>query len=417
MKPNAHYQTALEILDTYRPTHGPLAPHIKRDLKGRRYAGSKDRRTITNIVFDVMRHAPLLMELLEVPTWETTLGRPLMMAYLTLQDTLNIADIFTGETNAPQTLSQDELSLCATLLKKEPSPAARSWLPQWLFETLQETNDEEDIKALQGQAPFDIRCNIDREEVQKTLETDGIQVQKTPFSPLGLRILDKTNIQNHPLFESGALDIQDESSQLLALLCAPESGMKILDLCAGAGGKSLALASLCPEAEITATDIDLKRLKKAHKRAEQQGFKNIEFLEYSAVLQDTDHINAYDLVLVDAPCSGTGTLRRHPELTILLTPEKVADYTILQRQLLQDAQRFVTDKGRLVYATCSLLALENKNIAFHFLENHSFFSLVKASQICGRILSKTPHNAGDFLELGPGKHETDGFFTALFDKS
>ena len=416
MKPNAQHQTAIEILDAYRPTHGPLAPRIKKELKTRRYAGSKDRRAIANIVFEVMRQAPLLMELLDIQSWKVMLGRPLMMAYLTLKEDTDIADIFTGEVNAPDILNEGEKQVCADLLAKSPSKAAGYWLPEWLYEKLKETCDEADFKALQGQAPFDIRCNEDVDGILSVLDEVSIEVKKTPYAPQALRILDKTNMQNHPLFEKGAIDIQDESSQILAHLCDPKPGMKILDLCAGAGGKALAMASLCPDAEITATDIELKRLKVAHGRAQQQGLSNIEFIEHAVFLRDTQHINAYDLVLVDAPCSGTGTLRRHPEMKVLLSPGKIDEYADLQKEILQDAQRFVADKGRLSYATCSFLTQENQDVAAAFLESFPFFSLVKVSEICDKVLSKIPEETGDFLELGPGKHETDGFFTAFFDK-
>ncbi len=416
MKPNAQYQTAIEILDAYRPTHGPLSPRIKRELKDRRYAGSKDRRTIGNIVFEVMRRAPLFMELLNIKEWKVMLGRPLMIAYLTLKEGTEISSIFTGDINAPAPLSEEEIVLCQDIKEKKISSAAQYWLPSWLFKALQETCDETTLKALQEQAPFDIRCNTDIEKIQTALVNEGMTLQKTPYSPHCLRILDKINMKNHPLFEKGAIDIQEESSQILALLCEPKPDMKILDLCAGAGGKSLALASFCRTARITATDPDLKRLKIAHQRAEQQGLHNIDFIEYDHFIRDTQHINVYDLVLVDAPCSGTGTLRRHPELKVLLSPEKVKEYINRQQEILRDAQRFVAERGRLVYATCSLLATENQDQANWFLQEHSFFSLVKASTICDKVLSKTPEGTGEFLALGPSNHETDGFFTALFER-
>lgn len=419
MRPNAHYQTTLEILDTYCPTKSPLASHIKKELKNRRYAGSKDRRAITQIVYDIMRRGPLLLEALDLKTWGKNKGRPLMLAYLTLyKDQKILDDIFCAEGHSPEKCTDEERAFLQTLSLNNPfSKAAQNWMGEWLFEKLQDTCTPEDFDQFKEQAPFDIRVNHDLNNVQDILKQDPtITLEATPFSPLGLRVFSQSNLQNHPLFQEGAFDIQEESSQVVSLLCDPKPAVKILDLCAGAGGKSLALAALCPEAEIIATDIAPHRLDIAKKRAQQQGLTNIHFIAYPAFIKDVSHINLYDLVLVDAPCSGTGTLRRHPELKVSLSPEILEDYIEKQQGLLIEAQRFVGEKGRLVYATCSLLRSENQEQAHWFLENHPFFSQVNAQKICDRLLKKTPEDTDSFLELTPGKHNTDGFFAAFFDK-
>ncbi len=420
MRHNAHHQTALEILDTYRPTKSLLANHIKNELKNRRYAGSKDRRAITEIIYTVMRRAPLLLEALGLPEWEIKKGRPLMLTYLALyQGVETIDDMFCGDGHSPSICTDEENDFIKTLsLEKGFSKAAQNWMGEWLFTILQETCDPKDFDQFKKQAPFDIRVNRSLDDIKKALEQDEtITLEETAFSPLSLRISGQHNLQNHPLFQEGAFDIQDESSQIISLLCDPKPSMKILDLCAGAGGKSLALAALCPEAEITATDIAPHRLDIAQKRALQQGFTNIRFTDHRTFIKDVSHIDLYDLVLVDAPCSGTGTLRRHPELKISLSPDIINDYIKIQRQLLIDAQRFVGPKGRLVYATCSLLKRENQDQAKFFLENHPFFSEVKAKDICDKLLKKTPEQTDCFLELTPGRHKTDGFFAAFFDKN
>ncbi|HBN23318.1 MAG TPA: hypothetical protein DD412_08800 [Holosporales bacterium] len=419
MRHNAHHQTALEILDTYRPTKSPLASHIKKELKNRRYAGSKDRRTITEIIYTVMRRAPLLLEALGLPKWEINKGRPLMLAYLALyQDTATLNEIFCGDGHSPSACTDEELDFISTLsLENNFSEAAQNWMGEWLFATLQEICNPEDFDQFKEQAPFDIRVSQSLCDIKDALEQDKtITLKETDYSPLGLRVSSQHNLQNHPLFQEGAFDIQEESSQIVSLLCDPKPSMKILDLCAGAGGKSLALAALCPEAEITATDIAPHRLDIAQKRAHQQNLTNIHFVDYRTFIRDVSHIDLYDLVLADASCSGTGTLRRHPELKVSLSPDIIEDYIQTQQQLLIDAQRFVGPKGRLVYATCSLLKRENQDQAKWFLENHPFFSEVKAKDICDKLLKKIPEQTDSFLELTPGKHKTDGFFAAFFDK-
>lgn len=420
MRHNAHHQTALEILDTYRPSKSPLASHIKKELKNRRYAGSKDRRAITEIIYTIMRRAPLLLEALGLTEWETEKGRPLMLAYLALyQDNAIIDEIFCGDGHSPSACTNDEKDFIKTLsLENNFSDAAQNWMGQWIFETLQETCTPEDFNQFKEQAPFDIRVSQSLGDIKEALELEStITLKETDYSPVGLRVSSQHNLQNHPLFQEGAFDIQEESSQIVSLLCHPKPSMKILDLCAGAGGKSLALAALCPEAEITATDIAPHRLDIAQKRAHQQALRNINFVDYRHFIKDVSHIELYDLVLVDAPCSGTGTLRRHPELKVSLSPDVIKGYIQTQQQLLIETQRFVAPKGRLVYATCSLLKGENQDQAKWFLETHPFFSEVRAKDICDKLLKKTPEQTGSFLELTPGKHKTDGFFAAFFDKT
>lgn len=420
MRHNAHHQTAIEILDTYRPTKSPLAGHIKKELKNRRYAGSNDRRSITEIVYKIMRRAPLLLEALELPEWEVQKGRPLMLTYLALhQEAKVIPEIFCGDGHSPSMCTDQEHDFIKRVSgDNDFSTAAQNWMGKELFTTLQETCSPEDFTQFKEQAPFDIRVNQPLSAIKETLGKDEtMTVEETDFSPLCLRISSQHNLQNHPLFQEGAFDIQEESSQILSLLCDPKPSMAILDLCAGAGGKSLALAALCPEAEIIATDVAPHRLEIAQKRAAQQGLTNIHFLDYKTFVRDVSHIDFYDLVLVDAPCSGTGTLRRHPELKVSLSHDVIEDYIQTQQQLLIEAQRFVGPKGRLVYATCSLLKGENQDQAKWFLEAHSFFSEVKAKDICDKVLKKTPEKTDSFLELTPGKDKTDGFFAAFFDKN
>ncbi len=429
---NAQVQKSIEILDSFDPTKGPLSPHIKGVLKPMEFAGSKDRRAITDLVYAVIRHTPFLLNVLNNSNenkypWERNKGRQLMLAYFSLNH-INLETIFNGDLHAPTRLSELEKKFLLESHKvfKElaHTEVAKTCLPQWLLDILKKSSELPDLIALNKGAPVDIRCTFDPKKLRKKLRDEGIESMTTSYAKKCLRLSTNQSLQNHPLFKMRHFDIQDESSQILATLCDPKPGMRILDLCSGAGGKSLALANICPTSYITATDINEKRLEIARKRVKDQQVTNIDFISYGR-LHDQQHQESYDLVLVDAPCSGSGTLRRHPELKCLLTPKIITDYHHIQKSILYKAAAYVKPSGFLMYATCSLIPEENEAHIVPFIAKYPNFSLVNLSPICDKLLNKNPFDAfhgndaspkESFLYLRPGQHETDGFFTALFQK-
>lgn len=302
--------------------------------------------------------------------------------------------------------------------------ALRADLPDWLWERLvRQHGRDEATRIAQGllnPAPLDLRVNVartSRDEAQARLATDGLQAQPTPFSPTGLRLPGKPAINRHPLFKEGLVEVQDEGSQLLAWLVAPRRGEMVADYCAGAGGKTLALGMLMRGAgRLYAMDVSEKRLAALRPRAARAGLSNV----HSVALAGEADARAkrlagkLDRVLVDAPCSGFGTLRRNPDLKWRHDAGAVDELAAKQRGILGAAARLVKPGGRLVYATCSILEEENEAVADAFLSSAPQFQPLSCSELLAA--QRIGVNSGDRLRLWPHVHGTDGFFAAAFQR-
>ncbi|HEX4927821.1 MAG TPA: RsmB/NOP family class I SAM-dependent RNA methyltransferase [Burkholderiales bacterium] len=302
--------------------------------------------------------------------------------------------------------------------------AVRADLPDWLWQRLAaQHGGEEAMRIAQGllnPAPLDLRVNLarlSREEARARLAADGLDAVPTPFSPAGLRLAGKPAINRHPLFKEGLVEVQDEGSQLLAWLLAPRRGEMVADYCAGAGGKTLALGMLMRGAgRIYAMDISEKRLSALRPRAARAGLNNVHTIVLAG---DTDPrtkrlAGKLDRVLVDAPCSGFGTLRRNPDLKWRHDAPAIAELAAKQRAILEAAARLVKPGGRLVYATCSILQEENEAVADAFQADRSQFRLLDCAQILVR--QRIALDTGERLRLWPHRHGTDGFFAAVFQR-
>jgi 16S rRNA (cytosine967-C5)-methyltransferase len=270
-------------------------------------------------------------------------------------------------------------------------------------------------------ASLDLRVNLvkaTREDVIAKFASEKTEVNPTPYAPNGLRMPQKMTISRHVLFTDGKIEVQDEGSQLLAQLVAPRRGEMVADFCAGAGGKSLAMGALMRNSgRIYAFDVSEKRLQNLGKRLKRSGLSN---LHSQLISSEADpklkRLNGkFDRVLVDAPCSGLGTLRRNPDLKWRQKPQDVLELSVKQTNILARAAKLVKTGGRLVYATCSLLQDENEVIADAFLKANPDFLLVPA----GPILQQQQINldTGSYLKLLPHLHQTDGFFAAVFEKT
>lgn len=411
MTPASRIQLAITLLDAYDPHKGPLASYLKDQFKTHRFAGSKDRRFITDLVYKAVRLAAAYFNRHNIEQWCQNSGRMLVLFTLAQSEKDLIATTFTGEAYAPTRLTPQETSLIESDFFSEPLKP-HELFPKWLYDQLYVSCDEMDLDALSGDAPVDIRCIKNRDTISAILTTEGIDHVLTPYAPTGIRLKTKLNLTQHDLFKAGHIDIQDESSQILAALIPVKKKDHILDLCAGGGGKSLALAALTPSLKITATDIDPKRLDPIHNRAKQQRFSSITTADYYECLTKE---NQFDVVLIDAPCTGSGTLRRFPEKKYVITESYVKSFQTLQRDLLDISQRLVKPGGVLVYATCSLLAQENEAQVNSFLKRHSVFSLYDLCDSLEKINLNSGVHPGTYL-LRPRHHETDGFFTAIFKK-
>jgi len=297
-------------------------------------------------------------------------------------------------------------------------------LPDWVIEKLQPSMGDADIlalgRALQLQAPLDVRVNTikaNRETVLAQLLAEGMAVEATPYSPWGIRFKDHPAINRHPLFVNGSLEVQDEGSQLLALLVGARRGEMVCDFCAGAGGKTLAIgAMMASSGRLYAFDVAEKRLVKMKPRLARSGLSNVmpQLLSSENDTRVKRLAGKLDRVLVDAPCSGLGTVRRNPDLKFRQSPESVAELTQKQTAILRAAAKLLKPGGRLVYATCSLLQDENESIVEALLAEGKF-TLLPVSDILAQ--SKIALDTGTMLKMSPALHGTDGFFAAVLVKT
>lgn len=308
-----------------------------------------------------------------------------------------------------------------------PEPLRHN-LPEWLVEPLKSQLKDEEFwelaEALDHSAPLDLRVNtlkIKREQAQQQLAQSGIQSSLTPYSPWGLRVQGKPALNKHPLFLDGSVEVQDEGSQLLALLVAPKRGDMVVDFCAGAGGKTLALgAAMRNTGRLYAWDVSAHRLDALKPRMARSGLSNV---HPAAIAHERDArvkrlYGKVDRVLVDAPCSGLGTLRRNPDLKWRQTPQSIQELAEKQQHILASACQLLKPGGSLVYATCSLLPAENEVIAQQFEQEHPQFERVSVAQLLAAqgVADADQLVQGDYLRLWTHRHRTDGFFAAVWQR-
>jgi 16S rRNA (cytosine967-C5)-methyltransferase len=304
------------------------------------------------------------------------------------------------------------------------SPLMRANMPQWLYDKLLgqfgEAEAQELAAVLNTPAPLDLRVNsikANRDEVIAKLAEAPIAAEPMQYSPLGLRVYKKPALQNLPLFKEGAIEVQDEGSQVLAQLIGARRGEMVVDFCAGAGGKTLALGAIMRNTgRLYAFDVSEKRLAKLKPRLARSGLSNVHpvVIAHERDAKIKRLAGKIDRVLVDAPCSGLGTLRRNPDVKWRQMPEAIAEMQEKQSAILGGASRLLKGGGRMVYATCSLLNDENDVIVERFLANHPDFELVPMNKVLAE--QKIPLEMDKYLKLLPHKHGTDGFFAAVLER-
>ena len=320
---------------------------------------------------------------------------------------------------------------CLKVSDDELMAQHRHNLPEWLATALRDqVGDEFDalVASLNQPAPLDLRVNVlkkKREVVLAELRDAGLKVEPTPYSPLGIRLQGKPSLAKLPAFVQGDVEVQDEGSQLLALLLDAKRGEMVVDFCAGAGGKTLAIgAAMRNSGRLYAFDTSGHRLDALKPRLARSGLSNVHPV---AIAHERDDrikrlAGKIDRVLVDAPCSGLGTLRRSPDLKWRQTPQTVAAQAELQQAILHSAARLLKPGGRLVYATCSLLPEENEAVAQAFSAAHKDFQLVPVAGLLAAAQAPHPEllcdgDGGQWLRLWPHRHSTDGFFAAVWRKA
>ena len=402
-----------EVLREVLRFTGPADVTLSRYFRDHPKLGSRERGVIAEAVYGLLRNKLVYTSFAESGNGPT-------MRRMTL---LGLADAVGADSLGG--LSEDEAEWLARVaeIDRRLLPASmRANLPAWLFEKLVARDGEENTlllaEALNTPAPLDLRVNslkAAREEVIATLGEAPILCEPTPYAPLGLRVIKKPSIQNLPLFKSGAIEVQDEGSQLLAQIVGAKRGEMVVDFCAGAGGKTLALgATMRNTGRLYAFDVSEKRLAKLKPRMARSGLSNIHpvLIAHENDAKVKRLAGKIDRVLVDAPCSGLGTLRRNPDVKWRQTPEAIVEMNAKQTAILSSAARLVKSGGRLVYGTCSLLDEENEAIATQFLASHEDFALVPMKEVLAE--QKIALEMEDYLKLLPHLHHTDGFFAAVF---
>ncbi len=408
-------QAATAAVDLALPMLYPADAVLRGFFSMNRALGQRDRAFIAETVFCVLRHKRLLEQLVSQPT-----ARKLVCAAL-----IKLQGFSLGQLEAFLKSSDRDWVLALKTANIEALPAAvRLSLPDWLYNRLvAETSEKEAMafgRAMLKPAPLDLRVNTltaDREQVLRDLHASGFDAAATRFSPIGIRVAGKPAINRHELFSSGAIEVQDEGSQLLGYLVAPKRREMVVDFCAGAGGKTLLMGAMMQsQGRLYALDVSEKRLKNLAPRLKRSGLSNVhpQLLASENDIKVKRLAGKIDRVLVDAPCSGLGTLRRNPDLKWRQSPQAIDELAVKQRAILVAAATLIKPGGRLVYATCSVLGQENRQVVEAFLADHPGFQQLSCRQALQE--SHIALDSDDFLELRPQLHDTDGFFAAIMQR-
>ena len=431
MTPAARLQATLDLLDETLAVAAPADAVISAWFRARRHIEERDRGYIIELFYALLQHQARL------GWWLARAGaadvpRNRLLAWLTLVDArtkTEIGTLFSGGKHAPDALTAAERALVAALQGQgidhpEMAEAVRVECPDWAVAPLQRRFGDgftQEMAALLGKAPLDLRVNpikATREAMMGELRQLGLPAAAAPLAPHGIRLPERLSLARLPMLKSGAVEIQDEGSQLVAMLVDARPGERVVDFCAGAGGKTLAIAAqMANKGHVVACDVMEGRLKRGAERFRHAGLHNIQTRLLSS---ETDrwvkrHKAGFDRVLVDAPCSGTGTWRRNPDARWRVMEGSRLDRLVpLQGRILASAARLVKPGGRLVYATCSMLIEENEDQVAAFLAAHPHFRMVPLREAAPQL---APVVEADCLSLTPARHHTDGFFAAVLQRT
>jgi 16S rRNA (cytosine967-C5)-methyltransferase len=415
MHPKALLDACAELVRLTLQFNHPADAVVSRFFRDNRNLGPRERATLSETVFKVLRQK-LMFEHMARSGSGAKERRLAILGFAGPRDFVK---------SALNDTEKKWLDMCDSIQPGDLMSQHIHNLPDWLARPLKEQlGDEFDALAKSFQEPgtLDLRVNDlneKRAEVQKELTAAGIVCEPTPFSPWGLRLQGKPSLAKVKAFERGAVEVQDEGSQLLALLLDAHRGEMVVDFCAGAGGKTLAIgAAMRNTGRLYAMDTSAHRLDALKPRLARSQLSNV---HPAAIAHERDDrvkrlAGKIDRVLVDAPCSGLGTLRRNPDLKWRQKPEGIAEVAITQTAILDSAARLLKSGGRLVYATCSVLPQENEDIADAFSAAHPDFVQLSVLDELTRLKVANAQSlcSGQFLRLWPHRHGTDGFFAAIW---
>jgi 16S rRNA (cytosine967-C5)-methyltransferase len=431
MTPAARLSAAIELIDTIDAQRVPAAKALKEWGTAHRYAGSGDRAGISGLIWDVLRRRASSAWLMDADT-----PRARVLGMLKLERGMNvdtIAALCDGGRFAPEPLtSAEQAALASRTLAEAPAHVAGDY-PEWLDGYLAQAfgdNRVAEATAMASRAPLDLRVNTLKAEREKVLRSVAhLGAQPTPWSPIGLRIELGADARNPGVhaeedFIKGAIEVQDEGSQLAALLSAAKPGEQVIDLCAGAGGKTLALAAMMKgKGRLIATDHDKRQLAPIYERLSRAGVHNADIRTPKGDDDPLADIRASaDLVVIDAPCTGTGTWRRNPDAKWRMRPGALEVRLKDQIEVLDRAAPLVKPGGRIAYITCSVLPPENAEQVRSFIGRHPEFSVAPPAQTATVLWDKAEDFAAAALELPEGwlmtprRTGTDGFFVSVLTR-
>lgn len=433
MTPSARLQAVLELLTEITSTPRPADALTSAYFRARRYIGSKDRAYVSNTLYDILRHhARLEWWLKKNDVAPSPRGHLLVYLMLVDQKPLKIVmELFSGGKFAAAAINDEEREFLKKLeghTVEHPSMPddVVGECPEWAAAGMKRRfgkNLLKELRALLASAPLDLRVNSlksNREDMLKEIKKAGLKAEACTYSPLGIRVEERPSLNTLPMLKNGQIEIQDEGSQMVAFLVDAQPGQRVVDFCAGAGGKTLAIAAAMKnKGRIIACDVLEGRLKRSTERFRRAGLHNIEVKPLSS---ESDpwvkrHKGSFDRVLVDAPCSGTGTWRRNPDARWKKLGPGLDNLLQLQGKILASAARLVKPGGRLIYATCSLLVEENGAQIESFLATHKDFRLVNISEVLQQsVPGLKPPSPDPYLSLSPAEHNTDGFFGAVMER-
>ena len=432
MTPAARLAAAIEVFSAIDSERRPAADALKSWGLGHRFAGSGDRAAIAGLVYDALRRRASSAWIMGADT-----PRAVLIGMLKRErglDTEAIARLASGAQYAPEALSDDErAALDAADLSGAPPFVAGDY-PDWLDAHLDRAfGDEraEEGAALASRAPLDLRVNtLKAEHDAVAAMLSDLSPEPTRWSPWGLRIRLSADAKSpavhaEPAFIKGMVEVQDEGSQLAALFSGAKPGEQVIDLCAGAGGKTLALAAMMEnKGQLYATDDDKRRLAPIHDRLKRAGARNVQVRTPKSVGTELDDLaGRLDLVLIDAPCTGTGAWRRNPDAKWRMRPGALEQRTKEQAEILERALPLLKAGGRIAYITCSVLDAENGDQVHSFVRRHPEFSVVPPAEVAAALgerafmFAKAARLSGEGLLMTPRSTGTDGFFVSVLARN